>query len=460
MAILPAASRVVRAKSNVLAKAPARTANGDPSSVTLQKREARFSSLRSVFSPSTILMTPRSIGLLTRPGTHRYLQDLHDDVQHRRRSSTHGNLGLGSRSPTQLSSHRTPASSSPLAARQGKEQLRRSPTSLSGSSGRDAPPIALGCESGTALGMNPGVVGDRRNSTIVSVSPLLEAEAMSAQRSELGSTSGPDSRGDLATSSAYPHQHINSPPGVWSNPFTMPAKTMKNTRKNKRTWGKASFLSVQHWHTLLPANLTVPSVWLATWSTWSFTKRLMLMLSERLCPTDPSLPDNITDPDIYNLTWDATSPPDGPDLSGLPSENHAIYLFNTVKFHFGQTFRLFDEARFEREIRGFYAKTLQGPVEHRVWFAKFLLMLAFGTAFHAKPIGSREPPGAKFFGRAMTLIPDTTSLWKDSLLGIEVLALVALYTCSIDERETAYIFVSATHPIRPPALGALVFAFD
>lgn len=170
----------------------------------------------------------------------------------------------------------------------------------------------------------------------------------------------------------------------------------------------------------------------------------MLMLSERLCPEDPSLPENVTDPDIYTLAPNPALPLEPPDISGLPSETHAIYLLNTVKFHFGQTFRLFNEAHFECEIHDFYAKPLPGPIEHRVWFAKFLLMLAFGAAFLAPSRDSKEPPGSKFFTRAMALMPDATSLWKDSLLAIEVLALAALYTFSIDERETAYIFVSAT----------------
>ena len=143
------------------------------------------------------------------------------------------------------------------------------------------------------------------------------------------------------------------------------------------------------------------------------------------------------------MTWKTSSPTDVPDISGLPSLNHAIYLFNTVKFHLGQAYRFFS-ADFEQELRDFYANAGAKAAESRLWLVKYLLILAFGTAFLAPPnLGSPEPPGSKWFTRAMTLMPDTTSLWRDSLLAIEVLALAGIYLHSIDERESASLCASA-----------------
>ncbi|KAI5925663.1 fungal-specific transcription factor domain-containing protein [Camillea tinctor] len=218
--------------------------------------------------------------------------------------------------------------------------------------------------------------------------------------------------------------------GVWTNLFTMPSKTIKNTSKNKRAW-----------------------VWLAPWSTWSFTVRLMLMLDEKLHPENPSTHPGLIDPDVYTLTWETSSSAEFPDLSTLPSFNHAIYLFNTVKFHLGQTYRLFDEAEFEDQIRNFYTNASPRIDECRLWFVKFLLILAFGTAFQAPPTDTQEPPGAKIFKQAMALVPDTTSLWKDSLLAIEVLAFIGLYLFSIYERESAHIYLG--QPIRIVQLEGL-----
>lgn len=166
------------------------------------------------------------------------------------------------------------------------------------------------------------------------------------------------------------------------------------------------------------------------------------MLSEKLHPENPSIPADIIDPDVYTVAWATSFCTESVDLSGLPSLEYAIYLYNTVKFHLGQTYRLFDESEFEKEIRAFYASDLPREQTSRLWITKFFMILAFGTAFHSLPTTSQEPPGGKFFKRAMALVPDTTTLWKNSLLAIEVLGLIALYLFCLDDRESANIYVS------------------
>ncbi|KAI5456598.1 Zn(II)2Cys6 transcription factor [Mariannaea sp. PMI_226] len=205
---------------------------------------------------------------------------------------------------------------------------------------------------------------------------------------------------------------------VWPSAFTITSKTIKNTHRNKRQW-----------------------VWLASWSTWSFTLRLVLMLGEKL-HGDSTIPPHLFADDIYTLP-PKPPPNEFPHVRGLPSLDHAIYLFNTVKFHLGHTYRFFDDVEFENQMREFYAgNTVERAAEAPLWFAKFLLVLAFGTAFHSRPSSSsREPPGGRFFMRAMALIPDQTCLWKNSLLATEVLAMVGLYLFSIDERESAYVYL-------------------
>ncbi|KAI2462765.1 hypothetical protein F4781DRAFT_419001 [Annulohypoxylon bovei var. microspora] len=252
------------------------------------------------------------------------------------------------------------------------------------------------------------------NSIIVSPAPTIDAPQ------PLDACSGP------STTSTY--QHDDSPLRVWSNPFAIPSKVIKNTCRNKRAW-----------------------IWLAPWSTWSFTMRLMLMLSDKLHPGNPSIPPNIIDPEVWTLPKAPSS--DLPDFSSLPSLEHALYLLSSVKFHLCQTYRFFNEAEIEKQIRSFYSDPLQRTVECPLWFVKFLLILAFGTAFQAQSPETQEPPGAKFFVRAMALLPDPTSLWKDSLLAIEVLALVGLYLFSIDQRESGHIYL--VHAIRIALLEGL-----
>ena len=166
------------------------------------------------------------------------------------------------------------------------------------------------------------------------------------------------------------------------------------------------------------------------------------MLSESLHPEDSCLPPSLFNTEIYNVSYRPSIAHNTPDVTDLPSLSHALYLFNAVKFHLGQTYRLYDEEEFEREIREFYPNARPKATECPLWFSKFLLTMAFGTAFHAPPRDNPEPPGVKFFVRAMELMPDANSLWKDSFLAMEVLALGGLYLYSIDQREGANSFVS------------------
>lgn len=169
----------------------------------------------------------------------------------------------------------------------------------------------------------------------------------------------------------------------------------------------------------------------------------MLMLDEALHPGTPLLPPQLLETDSYDLKWKTASPSDMPSIHSLPSLDHAIYLLNTYRFYIGQPYRFFDEDEFEREIRHFYSNAAYRAAEHRLWFLKFLLILAYGTAFLARPTHSQEPPGAEFFKRAMALMPDNRALWKESMLAIQVLALVGLYLFSIDEREAGHVYVGA-----------------
>ncbi|RAK73129.1 Zn(II)2Cys6 transcription factor [Aspergillus fijiensis CBS 313.89] len=207
---------------------------------------------------------------------------------------------------------------------------------------------------------------------------------------------------------------------IWTSPFTLPSRTIKNTQRNKRNW-----------------------VWLAPSSTWSFTARLTLLLAEKLELDSPYSAPNFSGEDIYVLRLKSCPPDDPPDISGLPSIDHALYLFNTVKFHLGQSYRFLDEATFVEHLQEFYhGNAAEKAAASRLWFVQFLLVLSFGNAFLSSRCKcTTEPPGSKFFIRAMALMPDHASVWKDSLLAIEVLALAGLYLYSIDHRESAHVYL-------------------
>ncbi|KAK1535792.1 hypothetical protein CPAR01_09334 [Colletotrichum paranaense] len=95
-------------------------------------------------------------------------------------------------------------------------------------------------------------------------------------------------------------------------------------------------------------------------------------------------------------------------------------IYPTVKFHLGQNYQLIDETNFVKNLEEFYyGLASKKAAESPLWFVQFLLVLSFGQAFLSRSKDSKEPPGAKFFVRAMALLPEPNALWKDSLLAIE-----------------------------------------
>lgn len=97
----------------------------------------------------------------------------------------------------------------------------------------------------------------------------------------------------------------------------------------------------------------------------------------------------------------------------------------------------------------YYGNPVTKATECRLWFVQFLLVLAFGKAFLSWPRNTKDPPAASFFVRAMSLMPEMTSMWKDSLMAIEVLALAGLFLYSIDYRESAHVYVGRRYASAP-----------
>ena len=159
-------------------------------------------------------------------------------------------------------------------------------------------------------------------------------------------------------------------------------------------------------------------------------------------PKASGFPDFHLDGDIYQLDWDDVEVPDPMNNSGLPSLNSALYLFDMTRFHLGQIYRIFEADSLRTQIHDFYHfRGLVITVTSRIWMARFLLVLAFGSAFLSRK-KCRNPPGSRFFVRSMQLIPRHMKMGKDSFMVIEALALASLYLYAVDHREEAHINVS------------------
>ncbi|OJJ78170.1 hypothetical protein ASPBRDRAFT_112450 [Aspergillus brasiliensis CBS 101740] len=175
-------------------------------------------------------------------------------------------------------------------------------------------------------------------------------------------------------------------------------------------------------------------------STWAYTRQVIVDIKKYLNqPDSPDIPIH-TDGHAYEFDWSLAE--DKPfSKRELPSWDYALYLMNTVKFHIGQLYHLFDEATFTEGLHAFYHDRASEIPHFNLWYIQYLLVITFGKLFLVQRAPEDPPPGAIFFARAMRLLPDIKDLYQDILLSLEILCGIALYLQCIDHRNTAYVYL-------------------
>ncbi len=127
----------------------------------------------------------------------------------------------------------------------------------------------------------------------------------------------------------------------------------------------------------------------------------------------------------------------------MPSREYAKYLSETVLFHLGDIYHVFDKESFMEMLDAFYNH--DQPLKD-LWHVQLLLVIAFGKLFLRRGASSLGPPGATDFLRALRLQSDVLDLWDDPILRVEILCLISLYLNTADMRPTAYTFVRILSP--------------
>ncbi|KAL4894788.1 fungal-specific transcription factor domain-containing protein [Aspergillus ambiguus] len=171
-------------------------------------------------------------------------------------------------------------------------------------------------------------------------------------------------------------------------------------------------------------------------SSWSFCRRVLALIGKHMpdCPPDPWNADG----GVYKMQWTPLGPDDPPDITNLPPLDYALFLFNSVKFHFGPLFYLINEPEYLRNLHEFYENITVKASTARLWYAQYLLILAFGKAFTGHIVLPGNPAGCQYATRAMGLLPGLGGLNDDSLLSVQVLTLAAVYFQAIDMRVAAF----------------------
>ncbi|KAL4735368.1 hypothetical protein BDV11DRAFT_212023 [Aspergillus similis] len=188
-------------------------------------------------------------------------------------------------------------------------------------------------------------------------------------------------------------------------------------------------------------SLTGRTFYLGTSSNWSFARKILGMTHEHLyhspLPTESLLFEGST----YDLGWDGLRTTVYAEAPIVPTLDYSIYLINAVKFHAGQLYHLFDEGTFMGGLYAFYEDPQQQMAIDGLWYIHYLVIVALGKALVVQRNRDTRPPGCEFFARALQLLPDTTHLAKDSIIGTEILCGVALYLQALDHRNSAYNFI-------------------
>ncbi|KAJ3940888.1 uncharacterized protein N0V96_008761 [Colletotrichum fioriniae] len=131
----------------------------------------------------------------------------------------------------------------------------------------------------------------------------------------------------------------------------------------------------------------------------------------------PEVPLNV-DAEAFKLDWPSSRDIAPQATVDIPSLDYALYLTNTVKFHLGQTYHLFDEENFMTGLYDLYrtGPKLEPTADSRLWYIQFLIIMAFGKALLVPGNPNQTPPGSGLVTRALELLPDVNGLYQDPVL--------------------------------------------
>lgn len=178
-------------------------------------------------------------------------------------------------------------------------------------------------------------------------------------------------------------------------------------------------------------------------SSWSFCRRVFALIHQRVpeadCPPDPWNLDGAA----FDMHWASIPRDECPDVTNLPPLDYAIFLYNTAKFYLGSHLMcLADEGSYLQNLHELYAEPALKASNDRYWYAQYLLILAFGKAFASTSRWHHGPCGYQYALRAMKLLPSMSVLPSDTMLGVQLLVLAAVYLQSLDMRVGAFQIVS------------------
>ncbi|CEI41075.1 unnamed protein product [Fusarium venenatum] len=173
-------------------------------------------------------------------------------------------------------------------------------------------------------------------------------------------------------------------------------------------------------------------------SSWAFCRRVLALVGKHLPEANNDPPPWHLDGVAFRLQWRPLMPEEHPDISNLPPSDYAFFLVQTARFYLGPLASLIDETEFLQHFKELYQDASTKAASCKLWYAQYLLMIAFGKAFLGGKSADGSPPGYQYAARAMPLMPELAGIALDPILSAQALTLAAIYFQSIDMRVAAY----------------------
>ncbi|KAF9869750.1 fungal specific transcription factor domain-containing protein [Colletotrichum karsti] len=126
-------------------------------------------------------------------------------------------------------------------------------------------------------------------------------------------------------------------------------------------------------------------------------------------------------------------------LGPWPTEEEAHAMLDIVVFNVGISQQLFDVRAFSDSLSLLYQESATDVRLPEIWIVEALLVFAVGRLLQGRDDESGDLPGTGFFCEAVKRTPLLGELRRHGVIGVEVVALTALYLQIVDRKDDAYL---------------------
>ncbi|KAL4944858.1 hypothetical protein BDV06DRAFT_219917 [Aspergillus oleicola] len=134
------------------------------------------------------------------------------------------------------------------------------------------------------------------------------------------------------------------------------------------------------------------------------------------------------------------------NISSIPTEREALKLLETFVFYIGHTQNYIDAREISDMIGLLYTNKHNTAYTESLWTMELLLIFAIARLFTGDFGGEFQKtvsfPGNSLFDFVRDRIPPLSQLYNIGRVGVEVMALVAVYLQNIYRKEEAYVYIS------------------